>query len=358
MKNFFSDLKVIELANVLAGPAVGMFFAELGAEVLKIENMLTNGDVTRSWKLSKEDPASPVSAYFASVNWNKKFIRVNLTLQADKQKVYELVKTADIVICNYKPGDDVKLGMDHDTIKSLNPAIIYAGITGFGEHTKRTAYDLVLQAETGFMSMNGNKASGPLKMPVALIDVLAAHQLKEGILIALINRYRTGKGSKVSVSLYDAAIASLANQASNWLMANENPQPIGSLHPNIAPYGEFFLTSDDQQIVLAVGNNKQFLHLLKVLGNENLASDERFQTNTGRVTHRGELYEELKGSFRNADAESLMENFIAHDVPAGVIKSLKEVFKDEAAKKLINSGMSENMKTYSVKTAIFRIEEN
>lgn len=328
MKTFFKDLKVIELANVLAGPAVGMFFSELGAEVIKIENKLTNGDVTRSWKLANENKDNSVSAYYASVNWNKKIIFSDLSLEDEKQKIYDLIRTADIVISNYKNGDDKKLGMDHETFKKINPQIIYAHITGFGTEKKRTAYDLVLQAETGFMHLNGTAESGPLKMPVALIDILAAHQLKEAILIALIKKMRTNEGSFVNVSLYDTAISSLANQASNYLMTGKDPERSGSLHPNIAPYGELFETSDTKKIVLAIGSDKQFFNLCDILLVRHLASEERFFSNTQRVIHRKELYEILRPLILGSDSIGLMKQFIEKDVPAGIIRSVKEVMND------------------------------
>lgn len=356
-ENFFKGLKVIELANVLAGPAVGLFFSELGAEVIKVENKLTNGDVTRSWKLAKENPDSKTSAYFASVNLNKQSLFVDFNLPDDKNKVYEMIKSADIVIVNYKPGDEFKLGMDHETIRKINPSIIYAQVTGFGTDVKRTAYDLVLQAETGFMFMNGNKESGPIKMPVALIDILAAHQLKEGVLIALLKKMKSGKGSKVTVSLYDAAIASLANQASNWLMTGENPQPIGSLHPNIAPYGEIFRTSDNKQIVLAIGNNKQFAHLCELLGCPELITDERFRNNPQRVKHRTKLYELLNDLFCQKSSGPVMESLKSKDVPAGIIKSLEDVFEDTASTKLIRKQMTNDMELKNVQTAVFTISD-
>ncbi|MCE3279175.1 MAG: acyl CoA transferase/carnitine dehydratase [Bacteroidetes bacterium] len=355
MNTFFKDLKIIELANVLAGPAVGMFFSELGAEVIKVENKLTSGDVTRSWKLADEDPASSSSAYYASVNYNKKSIILDLTLESEKKKIYELVKTADIVITNYKPGDDIKLGMDYDTLKKIKTDIIYASITGFGDQMKRTAYDLILQAETGFMFMNGTKESGPVKMPVALIDILAAHQLKEGILVAFIKRLKTGNGSKVSVSLYDSAIASLANQASNWLMTGHDPQRNGSLHPNIAPYGEIFITADHKQIVLAIGNNKQFKLLCEIIGGCEIASDPKFTTNTERVKHREELYNHIQPFFSKLNSHKIINELIASDIPAGIIRSVKEVFNDEQAKSLINSENPDGIKTHVVKTAVFKI---
>ena len=337
MNTFFKDLKVVELANVLAGPAVGMFFAELGAEVIKIENKSTNGDVTRSWKLPTENTGSDISAYFSSINWNKKSILCDLNNSDEKQKIYDLIKEADVVISNYKPGDDKKLGMDYETLKKINPKLIYANITGFGDDDPRTAYDLVLQAETGFMFMNGTVESGPIKMPVALIDVLAAHQLKEGILVALIKKLKTGEGSKVSVSLYDSAIASLANQASNWLMAGHNPQPSGSLHPNIAPYGEIFISSDNKMIVLAIGNNKQFEKLCTLLELESAELSTDFLTNTNRVKNRKLLFEILQNKIKNISSEKLMNDFIKNDIPAGEIKSLKDVFENEKARSLILS---------------------
>ena len=151
----FNKLKVVELAGVLAGPSVGMFFAELGAEVIKIENERSGGDVTRSWKLASEDKSSKVSAYFCSVNYHKEYQFKNLKEQRDLDKVRDLIREADIVLVNFKKGDDVKLGLDYETLKKINPKIIYAAITGFGDESERIAYDLILQAESGFMSMNG-----------------------------------------------------------------------------------------------------------------------------------------------------------------------------------------------------------
>ena len=356
MNTFFKDLKVVELASVLAGPAVGTFFSELGAEVIKIENKLTNGDVTRSWKLQSEDKNSTISAYYASVNWNKKSLFLNLKDEEDKKQVYELIKNADVVITNYKPGDDVKLKMDYETLKKINPTIIYAHLTGFGDGTTRTAYDLVLQAETGFMHMNGTQQSGPLKMPVALIDILAAHQLKEAILIAMIKKLKTGEGSKVTVSLFDAAIASLANQASSFLMTGNDPQAIGSLHPSIAPYGETFSTKDDKRIVLAVGNNKQFELLCSILNLPELLTNPKFSKNQERVINRVELFEILQSVIKTMDATQLMNYLITKDVPGGLIKSVKEVFEtNNLTSHILTENNNNNMGSKRVKTIAFKL---
>jgi len=187
-EKLFEGLKVVELASVLAGPAVGMFFAELGAEVMKIENKRTGGDVTRQWKSKTEPTEATVSAYYSSVNFNKTTLLLDLRESDELNQVYRLVKEADIVISNFKKGDDTKLGLDYNRLKQIKPNLIYAHLIGFASAPNRTAYDAVIQAETGFMSMNGSEESGPLKFPVAIMDLFAAHQMKEGILAALWKR--------------------------------------------------------------------------------------------------------------------------------------------------------------------------
>lgn len=351
------DLRVIELASVLAGPDVGMFFSEMGAEVIKVENKLLGGDVTRNWKSPSEDKSAKVSAYYSAVNWNKKSLFLNLKNKEDKQQVYDLIASADIIITNFKPGDDKKLEMDYHTLKVINPTLIYGSINGYGSNSDRAAYDVVLQAETGFMSMNGNSNSGPLKMPVALIDVLAAHQMKEGLLLALLKKEKDNTGSLVEVSLYDSAISSLKNQATNWLMNNLIPQPIGSLHPNIAPYGETFKTKDDKLIVLAIGNNKHFKMLLEVLGAEKLLENEKYDNNQLRVVNRKVLYEELAPYFKLKTNEYLMNKFITQGIPAGAINNLEEVFEKESAQQLILEENIDGVLTKRVKTAVFKISD-
>ena len=349
------DLVVIELAGVLAGPDVGMFFSELGAKVIKVENKQTSGDVTRTWKLPTENKTSSVSAYFSSVNWNKKYLQLNLKQEVEQKKIHELVKKADVVIANFKKGDDIKLQMDYKTLKKINPKLIYGVITGFGSNSERVAFDVVLQAETGFMSMNGTKKSGALKMPVALIDVLAAHQLKQGLLLALLKREKQQKGSFVEVSLYDAAISALKNQASNWLMNNYIPETIGSLHPNIAPYGEVFTTKDNKQVVLAIGSDNQFIKLLDLIDATKIKSSKKYQTNPLRVNNRKSLTKELIPFFKQYNRKPLMDLLIKNNIPAGAIKNLKEVFEDTTAQNLINEETIDGVKTKRVKTAIFKI---
>ena len=253
-------LKVLELANVLAGPSVGQFFAELGAQVIKVENVKTGGDVTRTWK-SVGEQTDDRSAYFCSVNWGKKSIALDLTMEEGRRVIQKLAARSDILIASYKPGDAEKLGVSFQQLQAANPKLIYGAISGYGSKNDRVGYDAVLQAETGFMDLNGDKSGPPIKMPVALIDVLAGHQLKEGLLVALFNRERTGKGGLVEVSLIETAISSLVNQASNYLVGNRLPARQGSAHPNIAPYGETFETADGKLVLLAIGNDKQFMDL-------------------------------------------------------------------------------------------------
>lgn len=353
----FQNLKIVELASVLAGPMVGRFFSELGAEVIKIENKSTHGDVTRQWKIPSEDKATPISAYYASANYGKQTLLEDVREEKDYSEVLEYIKKADVLIVNFKAGDANKLKLDYEAIKQVNPTIIYAEITGFGECDNRTAFDVVLQAESGFMSINGEKNAQPLKMPVALIDILAAHQLKEGILCALLQRSYSHKGYKVNVSLYDAAISSLANQATNWLMANHLPSTMGSQHPNIAPYGDMFLTQDQKWLVLAVGNDKQFQNLCDVLEIGDDKYDEKFSTNTYRVEHREALNKILAQKFLEKKAVSWQAKLLAKEVPFGIVKNIQEVFEQEEAKKLILEDEIEDVPTRSVKTTVFRISE-
>jgi crotonobetainyl-CoA:carnitine CoA-transferase CaiB-like acyl-CoA transferase len=334
MSEFFKDLYVVELAGVLAGPAAGMFFAELGARVLKIESR-DGGDITRKWKLDGEDPQSPVSAYFASINYRKEYWFKDLRDEADRAEVLAELARADVVLTSFAPGRDAELGLDYASLAAINPKVIHGRITGFGDDNPRPAFDVVLQAEAGFMSMNGTEESGPTKMPVALIDLIAAHHLKEGLLLALLKRERTGEGSCVSVSLYDAALTSLANQATGWLMGGIVPRRLGTLHPSIAPYGETFETADAQRMVLAVGTDRQFDDLCSVCGDPGWASDERFSTNESRVKHRRALGELLAGVFASRESSELALQLEQAGVPYGLVRTLDQVLSQEVAQRLI-----------------------
>ena len=353
----FENLKVIELAGVLAGPSVGMFFAELGAEVIKVENAKTGGDMTRKWKLPSEDPKAKTSAYFSAVNYNKKYIFKDLSNPDDQQEIHDLIKSADIVLTNFKKGSDKKFNMDYKTLSAMNPSLIYGSISGFNSIEEKVAFDLVLQAETGFMFMNGTPESGPVKMPVALIDVLAAHQLKEGILIALLKKQASDVGAHVSVSLEESALASLANQACNYLMANHIPQRMGSLHPNIAPYGEIVKTKDGFSLVLAIGTNKQFKAFCEIIGKPELIVDLRFTENNKRVINREVLGGVLSKSVSEFLKDDLMTKCLINKVPVGEIKNMEQVMNNEVAQKMILEETIEGESTKRLKTVAFNISE-
>lgn len=356
MYGFLKDIKVVELASVLAGPAVGAFFSELGAEVIKIENKTTGGDVTRRWKLQQEPIDCPIAAYYFCVNIGKEKRLLDLRTEKDRAEVYDLIKSADIVISNFKSKSAQKLGMDYQYLKTLNPRLIYAQLFAFGAGSDRPAFDVVLQAETGFLYMTGEQGRGAVRMPVALIDLLAAHQLKEAILLALWNRERTGEGAYVETSLLEAAIASLANQATNWLMVGQIPQRMGNAHPNIAPYGDVFFSKDDKAIVIAVGTEKQFELLCKCLDVEAMVQDPRFSSNASRVKHRATLNTLLQQLFAKKDRKELLQLFEQHQIPAGSIRNMQEVFELDAAQAMIRTELQpDGMQARSVKTIAFRI---
>lgn len=355
LNEFFKDLKVLELAGVLAGPAVGMFFAELGARVIKIENKKSGGDMTRSWKLPKEDKESSTSAYFSSVNYKKEYLDLDLTDDKDRERIYQLVKESDILIANFKEGSAKKLAVDFESLSRLNPRLIYASIEGFSSDPRKVAFDMVLQAETGFMGMNGYPDQLPAKLPVALIDILAAHQLKEGILIALLKRANDNKGSYVTVSLEEAALASLANQASNYLMEGHIPQRLGSLHPNIAPYGEIFKTKDDRLVVAAIGTNKQFISLCELLEDSELPKDPRFKTNTERVKNRIALKQILDPLIAGLNSGEFLEACLHRSIPVGEVKGMDQVMENPIARKMILKEEIEGNETKRLQTVAFHI---
>lgn len=354
MDPIFKDLKVVEFASVLAGPAVGSFFSELGARVTKIENAATGGDITRRWRQNGES-AEGTSAYYASVNWGKDVRMLDLKDTSRRQEVEALIKEADVVLSNFKKGDDKKLGLDYETLKKLQPNILCGHISGFGSDQDRVAYDLILQAESGFMSMNGSPRGEPTKMPLALIDLLAAHQLKEGLLCAMLEQVKIPGPKMVEVSLYDSAISSLINQATNWLMNQNIPQRIGSLHPNIAPYGEIFYTQDDIMITLAIGSDQQFAKLCAIL---NCSSEvgEIYQTNQNRIEGRDKLAHLLQKKIALYTADNILAKLHEQYVPAARIKNLKEVFDDIDHSKACLFEEQEGRATIRPKTAIFKVK--
>lgn len=327
----WKTITVIELASVLAGPSVGQWLAELGARVIKVENPNTGGDVTRSWKLSSESENEQAGAYFSAVNWGKESVGINLKREGASEVVKKLMAKADIVLASFLPGQAEKMGIDYQSIRQLNSGIIWADINGYGPGNDRPAYDAIIQAESGFTYMNG-LGKNISKMPVALMDVLAAHHLKEAILLALLDKQSTGEGRRVQVSLIHSAMSSLVNQATNWLVAGHLPQAVGSEHPNIVPYGTIFETRDGKQIVMAVGNDGQFSRLCWVLKEE---VPEDFRTNPLRVSNRNSVNEWLQERIKLFSQDDFLTKMEEQNVPAGAVRNMKEVFDSPESEEIL-----------------------
>lgn len=351
---FFRDLKVIELASVLAGPAVGMFFAELGAQVIKIENKRVGGDVTRQWKLPGEPEDQGISSYYASVNYGKECHLFDLRDDSDYEKVINWIAEADLVISNFLPRSAKKLKLDYELLRKINPKLIYGQILGYRNQPDRPAFDAILQAEMGFISMSGT-THVPAKMPVAMIDVIAAHQLKEGVLCALLHREKTGRGAYVDAALDEAAISALVNQASGYLMTGTVPQRLGTLHPNISPYGEIVTTSDQVEIMLAVGNDAQFNSLFQGLKLGRFLHHTDFQTNMERLKNRSALGKVLMNVCSDIQSNELFSILHTQSIPFGVVKTLKEVLEETNYAHLILEENDE-IQTRCVSSATFKIQ--
>lgn len=351
----FKGLKVVDCSSVLAGPQVGTFFSELGAQVIKFENAKTKGDVTRTWHTPAESK-DKISSYYASINYKKEIHLVDLTNEQDIARIHSELKNADILLSNFKGNDAVKFKLDSEFLSAKFPHLIQGVIRGFEFEKDRVAYDVVLQAETGFMFMNGNADGPPTKMPVALIDVLAAHQLKEGILCALLQKEKNGKGSCVEVSLEKAALASLANQASYFLMTGNTPKRLGSLHPNIAPYGEQFETMDNKWIVLAIGSDDQFRKLCQVLNLPDIATSALYSSNTLRVQNRTQLHTVLQEQFKKQSCQSFESVAQSNGIPYGRIRNMEEVFEREAASKNVLTETIEGIETKRMTSIAFQIK--
>lgn len=349
----FTGLRVLELASVLAGPQVGQFFAELGAEVLKIEP--PTGDVTRTWRVPGDNSDSSVSAYFAASNWGKQALTLDLTGPAAQAELHQLAATADVILTSYKPGAAAKLGVAYETLIAQNPRLIYAQLTGYGPGYLRVGYDAVLQAESGLMHLNAASTHDPpQKMPVAFIDLFAAHQLKEGILTALYQREKNGRGCLIEVSLFDSALASLANQGATWLTTGRDPMPLGSGHPGIVPYGTVYRAADGQRLVLAVGTDAQFRTLCQVLQRPRWADEPRFSTNPARVQHRAALEELLLVRIAELNGWALLHELARLGVPAGAVRTVGEALTTDLAQAMLLPPASPQFPYAGLRTVAFR----
>lgn len=334
-----AGLRVLDLSRVLAGPWAGQLLADLGADVVKVERPGA-GDDTRAWGppwLTDAGGASTgEAAYYLSANRNKRSITVDLTKPQGQRLVRALAAEADIVIENFKVGGLRQYGLDHASLREANPRLIYCSITGFGQtgpYASRAGYDFLIQGMGGLMSLtgkpDGEPGEGPVKVGVALTDVMTGLYATVAILAALAHRERTGDGQHIDLALLDVQIACLANQAANYLVGGMVPKRMGNAHPNIVPYQDF--PTADGYMIIAVGNDGQFTKLCATLGHADWATDERFATNPQRVKHRSELIELMRCvtvTRTTVEWVSAMEDV---GVPCGPINTLDRVFDDPQA---------------------------
>ena len=323
-----------------------------------VENLITDGDVTRKWKLPTESPDTDISGYFSCVNWGKRSLAIDITKCEGLNIIYQLGRTSDIILASYKPGDAEKLMVDYGAFKEMNPRVIYSHITGYGLKNNRAGFDAIIQAESGFTYMNGEPHGPPTKMPVALMDVLAAHHLKEAILLGLFQRERTGEGCYIDASLFKAGVSSLANQATNWLVGKSIPQRMGSDHPNIVPYGTMFNTSDGKGIVIAVGTEKQFQELCTLLGQPELAYDPKYNKNLNRVQNKDEIKGILQDLISKFDRDTILDMLAKRKVPAGGVFNMQEVFDTPEAQEMILEAPVNGETIQGVSSVAFNINGN
>jgi len=320
-----ADLLVLDLSRVLAGPFATMLLADLGAEVIKVERP-GKGDDTRQWG---PPWAGGESAYYLSTNRNKKSITLNLKSEQGRQIVRQLAQKADVLVENWRVGTMEEWGLGYETLKALNPGLIYCAITGYGQtgpHRDRPGYDFIIQAEGGIMSITGPVEGPPMKVGVAIVDLTAGMFANISILAALHERARSGQGQYVDIGLLDSQVTWLANVASNYLISGERPGRYGNAHPNIVPY-EPFPTSDGW-IAVGVGNDRQWQRLCELAGWDDLAADARFSTNPQRVEHRQILVPVLQQRFRTRSSTEWHEALLAAGIPCGPINAIDQVFAD------------------------------
>ncbi|MFO7634690.1 MAG: CoA transferase, partial [Caldilinea sp.] len=323
--SLLSDIRILDLSRVLAGPYCTMVLADYGADVIKVEEP-GSGDGTRAWG---PPWVGEESAYFLSANRNKRSITVDLKTPEGRQIVHELAVHADVVIENFKVGGAAKLGVEYATLAAINPRLVYCSITGYGQsgpYRDRAGYDFIIQAQGGIMSITGPEEGEPHKVGVAIADITAGLFAATAILAALHERTRSGKGQAIDVALLDSQIAWLANVAQNYLATGKPPPRYGNAHPSIVPY-EIFPAADGH-IAVGIGTDGQYRKFCTAAGRPDLADDERFRTNRARVEHRNELIPLLRALFGTRSSAAWLELFESLGVPAGPINDIATVLDD------------------------------
>ncbi|WP_370233814.1 MULTISPECIES: CaiB/BaiF CoA transferase family protein [Henriciella] len=335
MAKALDNIRVLDLSRVLAGPWATQLLGDLGAEVIKVER-IEGGDDTRSWGPPFQESAvsdEREASYFLSANRNKKSICVDISTVAGQTVIRELAAASDVVIENFKTGALARYGLDADSLLKINPQLVYCSITGFGQtgpYAALPGYDLLIQAMGGLMSVtgvpDGQPGAGPMKVGVALVDILTGLYAANAIQAALLSRQRTGKGQAIDVSLLDCLIAAMANQSQAYLATGVSPGRLGNAHPSICPYDVF--TTADGYLVLAVGNDRQFRALCGEIGLGDYPDDNRFATNSARVEHREQLTRAINEALSTRTTSEWMSALANSKVPAGPVNTLADVFAD------------------------------
>jgi crotonobetainyl-CoA:carnitine CoA-transferase CaiB-like acyl-CoA transferase len=330
-----AGLRVLELARILAGPWAGQLLADLGADVIKVERKGA-GDDTRVWgpPFVEGVDGKPIgSAYFHSANRGKRSIELDFETDEGKRLVKKLAARSDVLIENFKVGGLAKFGLDYKSLAPECPRLIYCSVTGFGQdgpYAQRAGYDLMAQGMGGIMDLTGMADGEPTRIGIPVADIFTGVYSVVGILAALNERERTGKGAYVDTALVDSTVAVLSNQALNYLVSGNVPKRIGNAHANIVPYQVFEVA--DGYIIIATGNSNQFVKLCNVLGAPEIASDPKYQDNVGRLKHRAELVGKITALTSKMQGKDLLAKLEAQQVPAGPINNLEQVFDDPQVK--------------------------
>ena len=318
-----SGIRVADFSRVLAGPLATMVLADLGADVIKVERPQT-GDDTRGWgpPFLGDD-----AAYFLSLNRNKRSVVLDLATDEGRDAARRLALSSDVVVENFRPGLMERFGLDHASLSAERPEIVTCSLTAFrdGEGgATRPGYDIIVQAMSGLMSFTGHPGGQPTKVGVALLDVICGLYAASAIQAALVGRAASGRGSRMTVSLFDASVAALVNQSANYLIGGIVPEPMGNQHPNIVPYQLF--EAADRPFILAAGNDRLFQRTCAVIGRPELPRDERFVTNEARVGNRKALIDILAEAFASRSADDWLAELSSADVPCAPVRRLDEVF--------------------------------
>jgi crotonobetainyl-CoA:carnitine CoA-transferase CaiB-like acyl-CoA transferase len=326
-----AGLRVLELARILAGPWAGQILADLGADVVKVERRGA-GDDTRAWGppfVAAADGGHLGAAYFHCTNRGKRSIELDFESEDGRRIVRKLAARSDVLIENFKVGGLAKFGLDYTSLAQVNPRLIYCSVTGFGQtgpYAGRAGYDLMAQGMGGFMSLTGAPDGEPTRAGVPIADIFTGVYSVVGILAALAEREKTGRGRHVDTALVDTQVGVLGNQALNYLVSGVLPERIGNAHPNIVPYQVFPVA--DGHVIIASGNDSQFAKLCGVLGEPALAQDPTYQSNSGRVTNRAKLVTHLSTLTSRLERADILAKLEAVGVPAGPINDLADVFSD------------------------------